>query len=69
MSEVAPSATLRGVLKSLYLQYHFTGFVIDNQRADAIALHAAFGRFLGDHDPGNLDRPTQTPGLISQAGQ
>ena len=64
-----PSATLPEVLKSLYLQQYFTDFVIDNQRADAVALHAAFGKFLRDHAPDNLDKPTQTPGLISRAGQ
>jgi len=53
------------VLKALYLQQAFAGFVADHQGKDGAALHAAFGDFISRHDPGNTDGPTQQPGVIS----
>lgn len=60
----APDSTLRHVLKGLYLQQAFARFVGMQQGADPSKLAAAFRDFLAEHDPGNLDRPTQAPGVI-----
>jgi hypothetical protein len=60
----APGSDLRSVLKALYLQQKFGRFAIDNQGVTPQALHRAFGEFLGDHRPTDLERPTQAPGVI-----
>jgi hypothetical protein len=60
----APGSDLRSVLKALYLQQKFGRFVIDHQGATPQALNRAFGEFLGDHRPTDLERPTQAPGVI-----
>lgn len=65
----APDSNLPTVLKALYLQRVFARFAADHQMQAATAdgaseLHAAFGKFLSDYEPGNLDRPTQPPGII-----
>lgn len=43
----APDADLPSVLKSLFLQQHFTRFAIDAQGLSDAALHDRFGTFLG----------------------
>ena len=58
---------LPGVLKSLYLQQHFANFAVDQQGADADALHTAFGAFLDQHRPSAKLAPSQAPGVISIA--
>lgn len=60
----APGATLRHVLKALYLQQAFTRFAITQQGRPAAAQGAAFRAFLAAHRPSDLDRPTQPPGVI-----
>jgi len=60
----APNSDLPSVLKALYLQQKFGRFAIDNQAADPRRLHEAFGRFFAEHQPKDLDRPTQAPGVI-----
>ncbi len=60
----APNSDLRSILKALYLQQRFVDFAIANQGAEPAALQAAFGRFLEEHKPGDLDAPTQEPGVI-----
>lgn len=60
----APDSTLRHVLKGLYLQQAFARFVAAQQGADPAGLGPAFRAFLAEHDPGNLDGPTQPPGVI-----
>jgi hypothetical protein len=60
----APDATLRHILKALYLQQAFTHFAADQQAAPAAGLGAAFRQFLADHDPANLIAPTQPPGVV-----
>ena len=60
----APDATLRHVLKALYLQQAFTRFAIDQQDADASTLRRAFTAFLDRHRPNDLDGPTQPPGVL-----
>jgi hypothetical protein len=65
----APDSNLPAVLKALHLQRAFTRFAIDTQMAAAAAdgageLYAAFGDFLAQTQPGNLDGPTQQPGVI-----
>ena len=56
---------LPSVLKSLYLQQHFSDFVVEAQGASPQELHAQFGAFLAEHKPGNRVEPTQPPGVIS----
>ena len=60
----APNSTLRDVLKGLYLQQAFTRFVAEHQDSPPAALGAAFRAFLERHRPGDLDGPTQKPGVI-----
>lgn len=60
----APNSDLRSVLKALYLQRHFTDFIIDQQGKDATTLHLAFGAFLAQHRPADLAGPTQPPGVV-----
>ncbi|TGE01224.1 hypothetical protein [Methylobacterium nonmethylotrophicum] len=60
----APDASLRHVLKALYLQQAFTRFAIDHQGAAPQALGAAFRQFLATHRPRDLEGPTQNPGVI-----
>jgi hypothetical protein len=60
----APDATLRHVLKALYLQQAFTRFATAQQAGDTSTIGAAFRAFLADHRPSDLDRPTQPPGVI-----
>lgn len=61
----APDSDLKSVLKGLYLQRHLTRFAIDHQRDTPEALHAAFGAFLAGHAPADVERPTQTPGVLT----
>ncbi|WP_034161032.1 hypothetical protein [Sphingomonas sp. ERG5] len=60
----APNSTLRDVLKALYLQQAFTRFAAERQGADPATLGPAFRAFLAAHRPGDLDAPTQPPGVI-----
>ena len=60
----APNSDLRTVLKSLYLQQQFARFAIAQQGVDPVGLHAAFGRFVDEHQPSNLAQPSQAPGVI-----
>ncbi len=63
----APDSDLRSVLKALYLQQKFTDFAIQNQGVDDTALQKNFGAFLDEHKPGDLDNPTQHPGVIDSS--
>lgn len=58
----APNSDLRSILKSLYVQQHFTDLMIEAQTLDDAALHARFGAFLAATKPDDLDTPTQAPG-------
>jgi len=60
----APDSDLKSVLKSLYLREQLTRFAIEHQGVDAKALYDAFGRFLQDVRPDDLDGPTQPPGVL-----
>ena len=60
----APDSDLPSILKALYLQQRFQDFAIAAQGQSDGALHAAFGRFLADHKPGDLLKPTQDPGVV-----
>jgi len=60
----APETSLRHVLKSLYLQQAFTRFAMAQQHRDPGEWGAAFRTFLETHRPGDLDGPTQPPGVI-----
>jgi hypothetical protein len=59
----APGSDLPSVLKSLYLQQHFTRFAIEAQGLDDAALHARFGAFVTAVKPSDA-LPTQPPGEI-----
>jgi hypothetical protein len=59
-----PDSDLPSVLKALYLRQRFVRFAIDNQGANPDDLHAAFGAFLADHRPLDVDAPTQPPGVV-----
>lgn len=61
----APDSDLKSILKALYLQQQFTAFAIDNQGVSDAALQKNFGKFMGTCKPGDLDDPTQQPGVIS----
>lgn len=56
---------LPSVLKALYLQRHFSNFVVDAQGATPEDLHAQFGAFLHRHRPSDRIAPTQPPGVIA----
>jgi hypothetical protein len=60
----APNADLPSVLKALYLQQKVTSFVAENQGADARQLHDAFGRFVAEHRPSDVQEPTQPSGVV-----
>lgn len=61
----APDSDLKSILKALYLQQQFTAFAIDNQGVSDATLQKNFGKFLDTCKPGDLDDPTQPPGVIS----
>jgi hypothetical protein len=67
----APDSNLPTVLKALHLQREFTRLAIDNQlhaagndEASARALYDNFATFIAANRPGDLDGPTQAPGVI-----
>ena len=60
----APDSDLPSVLKGLFLQQKLTRFAIDHQGADPQAHYAAFGKFLSETRPGDLDGPSQPPGVL-----
>ncbi|MEP6564470.1 MAG: hypothetical protein ABJB10_04985 [Mesorhizobium sp.] len=59
----APGSDLPSVLKSLFVQQHFTRFAIEAQGLNDAALHARFGAFLG------AVKPDDTAVLTQQAGE
>ena len=59
----APGSDLPTVLKSLYLQQHFTRFAIEAQGLSDAELHNRFGAFLTAGKPGSAS-PTQPPGEV-----
>jgi hypothetical protein len=59
----APGSDLPTVLKSLYLQQHFTRFAIEAQGLSDAQLHARFGAFLAAVKPGDAS-PTQPPAEV-----
>jgi hypothetical protein len=59
----APGCDLPSVLKSLYLQQHFTRFAIEAQGLSDAKLHARFGAFLAAVQPAAAS-PTQPPGEV-----
>jgi hypothetical protein len=60
----APDSDLKSVLKGLYLQQRLTRFAIENQGAEPQALYDAFGKFLKEVRPSDVDGPTQPPGVL-----
>jgi hypothetical protein len=57
-------ADLPSVLKSLHVQREFSKFAIANQVAAPDELHAAFGRFIDEVRPADLESPTQKAGVV-----
>jgi hypothetical protein len=64
----APDSDLKSVLKSLHVQQRFAIFAGKAQGLEAAALHSAFGKFLADVRPEDLESPTQAPGVIRSDG-
>nr|WP_137677803.1 hypothetical protein [Parerythrobacter lutipelagi] len=60
----SPDASLRNVLKGLYLQQAFTEFAIEQQSRDPAERGAAFRTFLERNRPADLESPTQPAGVI-----
>lgn len=60
----APGTSLRNVLKGLYLQQAFTRLAPQQQGRTQAEKGAAFRAFLAANKPGDLDGPTQPPGVI-----
>lgn len=60
----APRTDLPSILKALYLQRQFIGFMIDNQRSTPQQLQANFTTFLQQHKPQVVEAPSQLPGRI-----
>ena len=60
----SPDGDLKSVLKGLYLQQRLVDFAIKNQGSDPDDLHRAFGEFVGRVQPGNVDSPTQSRGVL-----
>ena len=61
----APDSDLKSVLKSLHVQQRFAIFAGKAQGLEPAALHSAFGKFLADVRPEDLESPTQAPGAVS----
>jgi hypothetical protein len=57
----APDSALPSILEALFIQQHFTEFVIKMQGLDDSTLYAHFDRFLAKIKPANPE-PTQPPG-------
>lgn len=60
-------ASLRHVLKSLYLGKHFRKFVIKNQTESDEELYKNFGQFLEQHKPSSLTDATQPAGEVGES--
>jgi hypothetical protein len=60
----APNSTLKDVLKALYLQQAFSRFAVAHQGSTTAELRAAFADFAARHRPGDVEGPTQAPGVI-----
>jgi len=60
----APNSDLKSVLKGLYLQQRLVGFASEHQGASPDDLHRAFGTFLAEVRPDDLDQPTQSRGVL-----
>jgi hypothetical protein len=60
----APASDLPTVLKALHVQRGFTELAIRTQGVSNQALYDAFGAFLAAESPGDLNAPTQPPGVI-----
>ncbi len=60
----APDSDLASVLKALYVQQMFTGFMIDNLGRGGQDLFDAFQTFRETHRPANLPGPTQPAGVL-----
>jgi hypothetical protein len=60
----APRTDLRSVLKALYLQREFIGFMIANQGRSPVDLQQGFSRFVQLHRPDSIEAPSQKSGCI-----
>lgn len=64
----APDSDLKSVLKSLHVQQRFALFAEKVQGQEGADLYAAFGRFLADVRPDDIESPAQAPGVIRSDG-
>jgi hypothetical protein len=60
----SPDGDLKSVLKGLYLQQRLVDFAIKNQGSEPEDLHRAFGDFIGRVQPGNVESPSQSRGVL-----
>lgn len=60
----SPDGDLKSVLKGLYLQQRLVDFAIKHQESGPDDLHRAFGDFVGHVQPGNVESPTQSRGVL-----
>jgi hypothetical protein len=60
----SPDGDLKSVLKGLYLQQRLVDFAIGHQESGPDDLHRAFGEFIGNVQPGNVESPTQPRGVL-----
>ena len=59
---------LPSILKSLHVQQRFALLAAQLQGADAATIHAQFGQFMQEVQPGDTAAPTQPPGVIRSDG-
>ncbi len=60
----APDSDIESVLKAVYIQQMFTGFMTDNLGRGGKDLYDAFQTFRETHRPANLSGPTQPSGVL-----
>lgn len=65
----APDSDLASVLKAVYIQQMFVGFVIDNLGRGGSDLYAEFEAFRTTHDPDTVQGPTQPSGVLTSKWQ
>jgi hypothetical protein len=63
----APNTDLKTILKALYVQQQFIPFVVAMQGAGGATLKKEFAKFVADHKPSAMQKPTQDPGTVPNA--
>jgi hypothetical protein len=60
----APDSDLQSILKAVYVQQMYTGFAVENLGKSGEELQEAFDAFCETHAPGQVDGPSQPPGVL-----